>query len=157
MKNFLLLAPENMQTQRKDKLKIKTFEIQNEPFQFEKIPVDSIKLDTISQLTQQLKSEGDAPPRIGGDQLASSADPDIKLILKIFLPNGKAIKLKVWGRSTVEFVIEQSLRQMLDMESADINKPPVPTLSDPKGYLLRFAEDDGTPDDDLPGKNISLL
>lgn len=85
---------------------------------------------------------------------------EAKLLLKIFLPlpstssSSKHIKIRVGVKTSVDQVIQEAVKGMLDLESkeADINKALESNHMphDPKAYILRVAEDDGTPDDDVP-------
>jgi hypothetical protein len=61
----------------------------------------------------------------------------------------------VTDKSSVEYVIESALKQYELESKDDINK--IPLISNPKCYVLRFADDDGQPDEDMPGLNFTLI
>ncbi len=46
-------------------------------------------------------------------------------------------------------MIENALKQYELDSKDDINK--IPLIPNPRCYMLRFADDDGTPDEDMPG------
>lgn len=56
---------------------------------------------------------------------------------------------------TVEEVIQEILKTYAAMTKDDINK--VVLNSDSQAYILKFAEEDGTPEEDMPGFSRNIL
>lgn len=63
------------------------------------------------------------------------------------------VKKKVNDKASVEDVIKLAIQQyeIKCMES----KKAMRINMNPKAYVLRFADDDGLPDEDMPGKFVS--
>jgi hypothetical protein len=74
-----------------------------------------------------------------------------QILLTIYLAwNPNPVKVKVASKATVETVINLALKQNEEDTKDDINR--VAVNRNPKALMLKFAEDDGTPDEDMPGR-----
>ncbi len=83
------------------------------------------------------------------------------IILKIYLPSSGYVKVRAGEKTSVEQIIEATLKQNELESKDDINQ--IPLLNNPKACIfsctlsclpldiLRFAEEDGAPDEDTPG------
>eukprot|EP01119_Soliformovum_irregulare_P000975 TRINITY_DN1071_c0_g2_i8.p1 TRINITY_DN1071_c0_g2~~TRINITY_DN1071_c0_g2_i8.p1 ORF type:complete len:426 (+),score=134.91 TRINITY_DN1071_c0_g2_i8:44-1321(+) len=77
---------------------------------------------------------------------APSAEGNVKLVM--FLPSGDSLIVLVPTTIIVEDLIKTTLQQY-GMQCSDSKKKPTISLS-ASAYILKFAEDDGSPDDDTP-------
>ena len=69
--------------------------------------------------------------------------------LTVHLPTLESVNIQVAEKTSVEDVIKVAIQQY-EIECSD-KKRVVRMNMDPKAYVLRWAEDDGVPDEDLPG------
>jgi SAPK-interacting protein 1 (Sin1), middle CRIM domain len=97
-------------------------------------------------------------PRDPGD-VRSRADMAVSdsVIMSVFFGSSRrrhSVRLTVAASATVEDVLTLALEMRAERSSQHIHKPK--WNADPRAWLLRAAEDDGTPDDDLPALRREL-
>lgn len=142
---------------RKERTRARVFEEEKDRrrYIFTKEVFDELPTHNASALTAALSNpKVDQRASLPGNRNSLNlSQNEARLVLKVFPPNSlKFIKIRVSERTTVEQVIIEAVRLMADTEGkeTDINRALEATIQDPKAYLLKFAEDDGTPDDDMP-------
>lgn len=69
--------------------------------------------------------------------------------LNIFFPTMESVVITVDSTATVLDLIKTALTSY-EMQCKD-SKKPIRISLNPNYYVLRFAEDDGAPDEDMPG------
>lgn len=115
-------------------------------FVFEREEVHPLPASSTSALAALLQSKDSAPSRSVLVQKSQVST----LLLTVFLPGvTNPVKLKLREDTTADELIRASLLQYDTETKDDINKVSLP--SNPKAYKLRIAEEDGTPDTDIPG------
>jgi len=121
------------------KIPTKIFEIQDS-FHFSPIKVEHQKEEFISDLSILIQKDTAKKEK--------ALKNVVTFALTIFLPTLEAVTIQVEEKSSVEQVIINSLNQY-NLECSDKTRQ-VRINMNPKAYVLRFAEDDGTPDDVMP-------
>lgn len=132
-------------------MKVKNFEAEDDQsFEFVKEEFTRARVKHCSGLSPSLVGMG-TQASVNNETQKVAESKLATLLLSIFLPSiKKPVKVKVGEKTTVGEVVKATLQQFEAQTSEDINKGPINT--NPKAWMLRFAEDDGTPDDDMPGK-----
>jgi hypothetical protein len=75
-------------------------------------------------------------------------DNVLTFTLTVWMPTLEAVQVQMGEKSSVEEVIKGAMQQY-EIDCADRTKQ-VRINMNPKAYVLRFADDDGAPDDDMP-------